>query len=616
MSISIIGFTQNATSPFQTFSGTKYYAGLSGSGSTYYKDPTSNLYIFQQVNNNSTATGTVMIPANFIPANYYANIKYYLVGGGGGGGAGMNGDGGKFVSNQINISGTTTLTLSIGAGGLGSILTTNPTAGGNTTLTYLGNTTDAIGGLPGLAIQTRGSNFTDSLGNIYYYGSAGGTNFSGGYGCGFDGGGISGIGSGGGGGGGTTGQGGFGQSNGTGGAGGTGVAGTGGVGGTGSGPSGAGTVTNGANGGIGCGGGAGGTNVNNGACGNGGNGGVGGGGGSGGESLNLTGNGGKGGINGGGGGVCLATTTNGGDGGVGLVILEITLVPIPPTPTPTPTPIYNICFPAGTPVVTDQGNIPIERLDPEIHTIHTRPIVAITQTTLNENKIVCIEKHALGINIPSRKTYISNYHGILYNNKLIPAKQLVGRFRGIYHTKYNGEILYNILMEKHYIININNIRVETLNPKNIVAKLYTSNYNDEEKMKLILEINEISRKNVQNASIQNTPIQNANMQYAKMQNANIQNDNMQNANILEPNHNINFERNKHNTTVRKLSILRYNPNISRLHFHTKRNFIEYHNYTNRNNHNYTNRIHKTPFIRNNPFAKINMRTFRHNRRRR
>jgi len=248
--------------------------------------------------------------------------------------------------------------------------------------------------------------------------------------------------------------------------------------------------------------------------------------------------------------------------------------PIPPIP-PTPTPIASICFPAGTPVLTDQGNIPIEKLDPEINTIHNRPIVAITQTIMNENKIVCIEKHALGINIPNRKTYISNYHGILYNNKLIPAKQLVGRLRSVYHIKYNGEVLYNILMEKHYIININNMRVETLNPKNIVAKLYTNNYNDEEKMKLILEINENSKNKIQNSNYNNY------------------ND---------------FEKMTHNTTVRKFSIFRYNPNISRLNFHTKRHFIPYHNYT--------NRIHPISFLRNNQVAKINMRTFRHNRRRR
>ena len=64
----------------------------------------------------------------------------------------------------------------------------------------------------------------------------------------------------------------------------------------------------------------------------------------------------------------------------------------------------------------------------------------------------------------------------------------------------------------------------------------------------------------------------------------------------------------HNTTVRKFSIFRYNPNISRLNFHTKRHFIPYHNYTNKQQ--------RISFLRNNQVAKINMRTFRHNRRRR
>ena len=44
-------------------------------------------------------------------------------------------------------------------------------------------------------------------------------------------------------------------------------------------------------------------------------------------------------------------------------------------------------------------------------------------------------------------------------------------------------------MEKHYIIKINNMKVETLNPLNFVAQLYTKNYTPEEKTKLILEMN-------------------------------------------------------------------------------------------------------------------------------
>ena len=158
-------------------------------------------------------------------------------------------------------------------------------------------------------------------------------------------------------------------------------------------------------------------------------------------------------------------------------------------PFPPPTPIVPICFPAGTPVTTDQGEINIELIDPDVHTIFNKKIVAITETIMLENNIVCFEKNSLGYNIPNKKTYISNYHGIIHNGKLIQANKFVGRLPGVYYKKYNNEILYNVLMEKHYIIKINNMRVETLNPLNFVAQLYTKNYTPEEKTKLILEMN-------------------------------------------------------------------------------------------------------------------------------
>ena len=235
---------------------------------------------------------------------------------------------------------------------------------------------------------------------------------------------------------------------------------------------------------------------------------------------------------------------------------------------PYPPPVVPICFPAGTPVLTDQGNIPIEEINPEVHTIKKKPIIAITQSFMNEDTIVCIEKHSLGINIPNKRTYISNYHGIVYNNKLIPAKQFVGRLRGVHNIKYNKEVLYNVLMEKHYIINVNNMRVETLNPKNIVAKLYTNEHTPEEKIKLILEINETSKNNKNNH------------------------------NYISYN---GYEKITHNTTRRKFSILRYNPLISRLNFHTKRHFIS-HNQTVRNQQHYS--------------PNIKVHSFKHSRRRR
>ena len=183
----------------------------------------------------------------------------------------------------------------------------------------------------------------------------------------------------------------------------------------------------------------------------------------------------------------------------------------PPFPPP-PTPIVPICFPAGTPVTTDQGEINIELIDPDVHTIFNKKIVAITETIMLENNIVCFEKNSLGYNIPNKKTYISNYHGIIYNGKLIQANKFVGRLSGVYYKKYNNEILYNVLMEKHYIIKINNMRVETLNPLNFVAQLYTKNYTPEEKTKLILEMN---KKTAEFADIKYNTNHIRNIQYTK-----------------------------------------------------------------------------------------------------
>lgn len=185
----------------------------------------------------------------------------------------------------------------------------------------------------------------------------------------------------------------------------------------------------------------------------------------------------------------------------------------PPFPPPLPPiPIVPICFPAGTPVTTDQGDISIELINPDIHTILNKKIIAITETITHDNNIVCFEKNSLGYNVPDKKTYISKYHGIIHNNKLIEANKFIGRLPGIYYKKYNNEILYNILMEKHYIIKINNMKVETLNPNNFVAQLYTKNYTPEEKTEIILKMN---KKTNEISYINYNSNQLRNLQYTK-----------------------------------------------------------------------------------------------------
>lgn len=248
--------------------------------------------------------------------------------------------------------------------------------------------------------------------------------------------------------------------------------------------------------------------------------------------------------------------------------------PFPP-PAPLPIPVVPICFPAGTPVLTDQGYIPIEEINPELNTIRNKIIVAITKTITNDDTIVCFEKHSLGYNVPNKITFVSLNHGIIYNKKLIPAKKFVGRKNGVYFKKYNGEYLYNVLMEKHMGMLVNGMKVETLDPKNIVAKLYTNKYSHEQKEKIILQINNYSQHH-----------------YNKYSNFK------------------NYERLKYSKTRRNYEVHRFNPILGKLHLRTQKNYSFLNNVVKQPTiihkpiYNQTIR-HMVPLIKNNSMIKIN-----------
>ena len=160
-------------------------------------------------------------------------------------------------------------------------------------------------------------------------------------------------------------------------------------------------------------------------------------------------------------------------------------------------PISNICFPAGTPITTNQGTFPIEKINQAIHTIRNKKIVGITQTVTQDKYLVCFEKDSLGINLPSQKTIISKNHGIFYKGKMIHAKEFINKFENVKKIKYTGEILYNVLMEDHDKMMVNNLICETLHPENGTAKLYKclQNLNPKEQQNLIENCNKYSIEN-------------------------------------------------------------------------------------------------------------------------
>jgi hypothetical protein len=153
-----------------------------------------------------------------------------------------------------------------------------------------------------------------------------------------------------------------------------------------------------------------------------------------------------------------------------------------------------ICFPAGTPVRTNVGDIAIDKLDPDIHTIRNKRIVAITQSQPLHTYIVNIEKNALATNVPNNNTQISKEHKVYYKGQMVKAKDLVKICKGVTKIPYTGEILYNVLMEQHDKMMINNLICETLHPENIMARIHNGNYNTQEKQKLYTKLSSLIKK--------------------------------------------------------------------------------------------------------------------------
>jgi hypothetical protein len=166
---------------------------------------------------------------------------------------------------------------------------------------------------------------------------------------------------------------------------------------------------------------------------------------------------------------------------------------------PPETPFSNVCFPEGTLITTDQGQIPIEQINQSKHTIRKQEIIGITKTISQDKYLVCIEKDALAKNIPSETTYISKFHTLFYNGEMIQSKDLVGRVKNVYKVDYEGEVLYNVLLKNHDKMIVNNLICETLDPKNGTAKMFMylkeNNYSFDEQQKCFKEYNKQAIKN-------------------------------------------------------------------------------------------------------------------------
>ena len=147
--------------------------------------------------------------------------------------------------------------------------------------------------------------------------------------------------------------------------------------------------------------------------------------------------------------------------------------------------ISDICFVKNTLVKTDQGTFPIQNLTKK-HTIYKEPILHITKTIHYEPFLVKVCAYAFGT-FPTKDTYMSMKHKI-YVDGLIQAKNLINDDT-VLLVPYDGEPLYNVLLEKHTMMKVHGMLVETMDPTCLVALFYKSKLSPKQKEAMIVTIN-------------------------------------------------------------------------------------------------------------------------------
>ena len=131
----------------------------------------------------------------------------------------------------------------------------------------------------------------------------------------------------------------------------------------------------------------------------------------------------------------------------------------------------NICFPPGTVLSLDQGDVEIQNVDTKKHTLNGKPILFVTKTAPTNPDVVCFEKDAFAPNVPSQRFECSRAHGIEFEGLRKMAQDWVDADQ-IHFVPNTHTFLYSLLLETHEMMDVYNIRAETLNPVRKVAQMY------------------------------------------------------------------------------------------------------------------------------------------------
>jgi len=154
-------------------------------------------------------------------------------------------------------------------------------------------------------------------------------------------------------------------------------------------------------------------------------------------------------------------------------------------------PASNVCFLAGTKVVTDQGIINIEKVSNK-NSINGQNVNFVSTTENVDDYMVLLKKDALYKNVPNADTYVTGNHKIFFNRQMIKAKNLVNN-TSISKVEMERAIVYNVLLEgeEDGKMIANGMIAETLSPKSPMTEMLIllNNANLQDKAMMISNFN-------------------------------------------------------------------------------------------------------------------------------
>jgi hypothetical protein len=104
--------------------------------------------------------------------------------------------------------------------------------------------------------------------------------------------------------------------------------------------------------------------------------------------------------------------------------------------------------------------------------------------------LIAFQPNAVDYKVPNKKTIMSKDHCIVFKGQLVPAYRFLDYSDQVKKVTYSGELLYNVLLATHGVMEVNNMQCETLHPANTIAKVYQNRY----KAKLL----PMTKKNIMN----------------------------------------------------------------------------------------------------------------------